>query len=191
MTAPTVDQLRRFELPNWSSHARGFRYAAGLYRLRDAEGDLLYLGIGWDPALRLKMHAKKAAWWPEVDLDRSDVDWFRRYEDAAIAEKLAIRLEQPKYNMIYSLTRPHWSYERGATVREPHFADGDEITVFRVREKIPELVRAVRMHRRCVYITKRDTRAVAVVPLELAELARRAGGADRAAKILADHLRVR
>lgn len=185
------DQLRRFKPPNdWEQELRrGFRYAAGMYRLRDSLNDLLYIGIGADPTTRIKTHAKRAAWWPEVDIERSDVEWFREYTVADIAERVAIRLERPKYNMIHSRTRPHWSHARGGRPRTTPLADGDVISHADLRQQVAEVVTAVRVERSCIYVEgKHNPPAVAVVPIELGKLARRLGGPDMAARILVDYL---
>lgn len=192
---PKAD-LRRFEAPNgdWQINKRGWRVAAGVYRLRNSAAELLYVGLGYDPSGRIQRHATRYDWWPEVDLDRSEVEWFRRYEDADLAEKVAIRTEHPRYNMIHSLTRPHWSHERGGTPRPAEFNRGAILDHATLRKKIQEVIWTVRMHRRHVFvrnIANSSGPVVAVVPVELARLADRLGGADAAGRILMDYIRER
>jgi hypothetical protein len=56
------------------------------------------------------------------------------------------------------------------------------------RTNLSELHSAVRLLRRVYFLTSRGTRQVALVPVELGELAEQVGGPDSAAAILAAHL---
>jgi hypothetical protein len=55
------------------------------------------------------------------------------------------------------------------------------------RANLSELISAVRLLRRTYFLTTRDKRQVALVPVELGELIDQAGGPDAAAEILAAH----
>lgn len=68
-----------------------------LYRLYDAEGVLLYIGISRDPRIRWYQHAGSKQWWPEVE--RREVVWHETAEAAVYAERTAIREEMPRYNI--------------------------------------------------------------------------------------------
>src|SRR5690242_3991765 len=72
-----------------------------LYRLYDADGRLLYVGVAADPEARWKQHARYKAdlWWSEVH--RKTVQWFFSRLDALHAETTAIRIESPRYNIIH------------------------------------------------------------------------------------------
>jgi predicted GIY-YIG superfamily endonuclease len=74
---------------------------AALYRLFDAKGRLLYVGISLDPAARWKQHRGDKQWWPEV-IDKQ-VIWYDTRILALQAEAMAIRDELPIHNGI----RPH------------------------------------------------------------------------------------
>lgn len=69
-----------------------------LYRLRDADGRLLYIGIAKDPERRWKHHSRtaRATWWPDV-ADKS-VQWFNSRAEADEAETVAISNERPLHN---------------------------------------------------------------------------------------------
>lgn len=67
-----------------------------LYRLFDAQGTLLYVGITDDLRTRMRAHPLDKPWWPEVA--RKTVAWYDTREDADRAETLAIAAERPKYN---------------------------------------------------------------------------------------------
>jgi predicted GIY-YIG superfamily endonuclease len=70
-----------------------------LYRLYDAAGDLLYIGIAKDPASRWKSHAnhpRTSGWWPLVS--RKEVEWLPSREAADVAETEAIKKERPAHN---------------------------------------------------------------------------------------------
>lgn len=56
------------------------------------------------------------------------------------------------------------------------------------RANLSDLISAVRLLRRTYFLTTRNKRQVALVPVELGELIDRAGGPDRVAEILTSHL---
>lgn len=68
-----------------------------LYRLFDARGDLLYVGIAADPEGRWKQH-KRTKPWASMVAKRDDM-WFKTRSAAEAAEILAIRAERPRYNI--------------------------------------------------------------------------------------------
>ncbi|OJY47575.1 hypothetical protein [Pseudonocardia sp. 73-21] len=73
--------------------------AAGLlYRHRDRDGVLLYIGISdvYKNRERQKSHARTARWWPYVD--RIDYEEMPTRRDASRAEPVAIRSEHPVFN---------------------------------------------------------------------------------------------
>lgn len=70
---------------------------AAVYRLWDAEGNLLYIGSAYDPEHRCKSHRKKS-WWPEVD-HRTE-EWFDHRGTAYREELKAIGVEKSKYNQM-------------------------------------------------------------------------------------------
>jgi predicted GIY-YIG superfamily endonuclease len=67
-----------------------------LYRLRDADLNLIYIGITWNPQDRWRKHRRTKSWWPlvrYVDLQCCSS------EDRALAIELAaIKNELPRYN---------------------------------------------------------------------------------------------
>lgn len=69
-----------------------------LYRLYDANDQLLYVGIATDPKRRWVQHSldKRDSWWSDVD--RKTVHWFDSRSEADAAETLAIREERPLRN---------------------------------------------------------------------------------------------
>lgn len=68
-----------------------------LYRLYDSGGVLLYAGIARDPDARLRSHALKKPWWPEVA--RTEKTLYRTRWAAARAEHEAIMFEHPRHNV--------------------------------------------------------------------------------------------
>lgn len=68
-----------------------------LYRLFNAEGDLLYIGHTGDLTVRLRCHKSDKAWWSEVSRIESVEHWPK--EAAIEAERAAIRSESPRYNV--------------------------------------------------------------------------------------------
>jgi predicted GIY-YIG superfamily endonuclease len=70
---------------------------ATLYRLFDASGVLLYVGISGRWATRLAQHAARQGWWDEVA--KVTREPFESREDALAAEAAAIKREHPRYNV--------------------------------------------------------------------------------------------
>lgn len=74
------------------------RGRTGLYRLFDAEADLLYIGIGETPSERLRCHTSMKEWWDRVV--RAEVVWLPTRVEAEVAELKAIADEKPRYNVM-------------------------------------------------------------------------------------------
>jgi hypothetical protein len=68
-----------------------------LYRFYDASGVLLYVGITAMGVSRWAAHAKDKPWWTEVATVR--VEHMDSLPELLAAELVAIRSEQPKYNV--------------------------------------------------------------------------------------------
>lgn len=64
----------------------------------------------------------------------------------------------------------------------------EDLLVSEARANLTEVLSRVRLLRWTVFLLNRRTPVAAVVPIELGQLIRRAGGADRAAEILRSHL---
>jgi len=71
-----------------------------LYRFFDASDVLLYVGITVDPGARFKKHRGDKPWWSEVD--RIDIEHFETRRQAEIAERTAIKEEQPLHNVVHN-----------------------------------------------------------------------------------------
>lgn len=68
-----------------------------VYRLFDADGALLYVGMSRDPERRFKDHRREKDWWEEVD--GISIEWFASRYKASLAEAHAIGTEGPLYNV--------------------------------------------------------------------------------------------
>jgi predicted GIY-YIG superfamily endonuclease len=67
-----------------------------LYRMFDEQNNLLYVGISQNWFDRLATHKAEKIW---IDETKSiTLDWYADTASAAIAERTAIRWENPKYN---------------------------------------------------------------------------------------------
>lgn len=69
-----------------------------VYRLYDAAGDLLYIGISTNPLGRISQHRSKRPWGKEIV--RDEVEWFDGREAAKDAERWAIHFENPRHNLM-------------------------------------------------------------------------------------------
>lgn len=73
-----------------------------LYRFFDSDRVLLYVGITNDPSRRWSQHSNKP-WWTEVAL--VTLEQFSTRDAVLVAEKDAIRDEQPRYNVVHNIGR--------------------------------------------------------------------------------------
>lgn len=71
-----------------------------LYRLYDASGLLLYVGVTKNLVARLKQHRAAQPWWNEVAATKLITLPDRKASEAA--EKVAIRAEEPIYNSAHT-----------------------------------------------------------------------------------------
>jgi len=78
--------------------------STALYRLYNADDQLLYIGITTYPPKRFVEHERDKPWWHEVA--RRDVEWIDNRVRAEAAERCAIAAEQPQYNRIHNIGRP-------------------------------------------------------------------------------------
>lgn len=78
-----------------------------LYRMYDADGALLYVGISTNLDRRLGNHEAGKPWWPQVV--QITVEHHRNRVLAEIAERNAIVTEKPRWNIIHNLpgVKPH------------------------------------------------------------------------------------
>lgn len=67
-----------------------------LYRLFDAENNLLYVGASMYGPARMEAHRRDKSWWPEVV--RAEFEHYETKHLATVAEADVIRLEKPRYN---------------------------------------------------------------------------------------------
>lgn len=67
-----------------------------IYRCFDADDELLYVGIAFDPDARWEQHKTKSPWAKQVSM--RTIEWLEDRKDAERAEREAIRFEEPRYN---------------------------------------------------------------------------------------------
>lgn len=95
-----------------------------LYRLYDADDNLLYLGISFDPDSRLKEHQNEKHWAHLVV--RRTVDWYSSRPNALSAEAAATAVEKPLHDSSWRKTatdgRPQWLNPEGRTRVEHELA---------------------------------------------------------------------
>lgn len=97
-----------------------------LYRYYDADGNLLYVGITDSISRRAHQHHKNAQWHEHAV--RAELEHFRNREDALQAESIAIREEEPLYNIAGSNQFDtdlalHWIDLKEGVLKDPIHAD--------------------------------------------------------------------
>lgn len=75
-----------------------------VYRLFNADGVLLYIGVSNAPRSRYRQHQKQQPWGDEIA--SRTVEWFDTRLEALRVELAAIRVEQPRYNVVYATAPP-------------------------------------------------------------------------------------
>lgn len=75
-----------------------------VYRCFGGSGQLLYIGTTGNLGRRLAAHAQKI-WFLEVR--GITLEWYPDEETAEAAERRAIRIEQPKYNVVHKNAQLH------------------------------------------------------------------------------------
>lgn len=71
-----------------------------LYRFYSATGQLLYVGITMNPPNRFKSHRDSKEWWGLVS--GITVENYRSRKELMQAERRAIKVERPKYNIVHN-----------------------------------------------------------------------------------------
>lgn len=71
-----------------------------LYCFYNRGGELLYVGVAENPFARWSRHAKDKPWFGEVS--RFETEWFPDRDSVIAAERRAIKVESPKYNIIHN-----------------------------------------------------------------------------------------
>lgn len=74
-----------------------------LYRLRDVDGALLYVGISQNLDIRWTNHAYTQPWWHMVHA--KEITWFETRAEAAEAERQAVRSENPRFDATHRCGR--------------------------------------------------------------------------------------
>lgn len=72
--------------------------ATALYRLFNNADVLLYVGVANRPPERFNTHLSLKRWWDEVV--RTDLEWHETRKAALTAERTAILIENPLYNIL-------------------------------------------------------------------------------------------
>ena len=93
-----------------------------LYRIFNADGDLLYIGISFDALTRLAQHRGKS-WFPEHP--KVVVQTFDTEAEAKAAERTAIKTEHPKHNIVHAIAADR-RRERATVSDQQTFGDLDE-----------------------------------------------------------------
>lgn len=95
-SAPPPDQRVHSSEIEFTEAPKAAFGATALYRLYDADGVLLYVGVTGALKTRVGSHAKRKPWWPEVR--RKTYQLYPSRSEGDDAEDAAIDNEHPRYN---------------------------------------------------------------------------------------------
>lgn len=100
-----------------------------VYRLYDAEGCLLYVGVSCRPEQRFAQHATEKVWW--CDVATIEMAHHANRSDALVAEREAIKEMCPRYNVVHN-ERRHVAVERRTlALGDSLYAHPCEVTIVR------------------------------------------------------------
>lgn len=89
--------------PQYLARRRNWALPATVYRLFDAGGVLLYVGVSLNPFARFAAHRSERSWF--FDVASVTFEHFDSRVEALEAEARAIRDEGPKYNLHVASSR--------------------------------------------------------------------------------------
>lgn len=75
-----------------------------LYRFYSATGQLLYVGITWNPPTRFQSHRRTKSWWRDVA--GITIEHYDSRSDLENAERRAIQVERPLHNVVRAKPTP-------------------------------------------------------------------------------------
>lgn len=82
-----------------------------LYRMYDAHGALLYVGLTTEPKSRIRAHEHDKQWWPQVAT--ISLEHFPSKSELRSAERRAVETERPLYNQNLRLFSTAWCRQQG------------------------------------------------------------------------------
>lgn len=119
--------------------------SAVLYRVRNAAGDLLYVGITSSALRRASEHADAKGWWSDVA--SIEVEAFETRDEATAAERRAVANEQPRHNVHFVRPRERHVDPVGSRGGVPRIS---------VTARIP-----LDLHKRLVDVSAQQKRSIA------------------------------
>jgi len=133
----TVTVPIRVEDGVFSGRVKPASSEAAVYRIYDANDQLLYVGLTNDTTTRWYDHATRKPWW-KTEAHRYEARWYATRAIARAEEIKAIRTERPRYNVSEAVRPP-----RDVTPRIPGVYSQTEISYrFWIgRERLRGLVR--------------------------------------------------
>ena len=88
-----TESRRRFV----KSHPLDASVPAAVYFVYNDTGDVVYIGVTYDPYARIRNHANTAPWRSEIA--EWSADWYLNRRDAEYVELILISEQQPIYNV--------------------------------------------------------------------------------------------
>lgn len=94
-----------------------------VYRIYDASGELVYIGMGHEPDARVSAHRADKPW--REHIATYEVTWHPNRADAFAAEAKLVKAERPRYNVVHTPTHRERSLRHldGRRVRQPQPID--------------------------------------------------------------------
>ena len=74
--------------------------ASAVYRIYNAADELIYIGMSYEPAVRVRVQRREKAWGHEIA--RYEVDWHQDRAASQRAEEQLIKEFQPRYNVTHT-----------------------------------------------------------------------------------------
>lgn len=73
---------------------------SSVYRIYDSAGTLIYVGMSYEPDVRVRVQRREKPWGHEIA--RHEVDWHPNRQTAQQAEERLIKERQPRYNVTHT-----------------------------------------------------------------------------------------
>lgn len=95
---------------------------SAVYRIYNTAGDLIYVGMSYDPDVRVRVQRREKVWGHEIS--RHEVDWHPNRAASQRAEEQLIKERQPRYNVTHTPEHRVRSLRHISRARAQQIAEG-------------------------------------------------------------------